>query len=629
MKHLLRMFVVGGLVFTASGGAAVAAPTGGSTESARVNRVENGLRPRVLIEGEPRWTLRDRMEHYRVPGVSVAVFHDFRLAWAKGYGVREAGSRQPITSRTLLQAASIGKPITAAAVLGLVEAGRLSLDADVNTSLRSWRLPENAWTRTRAVTPRRLLSHSAGVTVHGFPGYASGDPTPTLLQVLTGQPPANTDPVGVDQEPGLKFRYSGGGYLILQQVIEDVSHRSYGSFVAEQVLTPLGMANSAFGMPPTASSDHELASGHRPDGSVFPGRYHAYPELGCGAGLWTTPTDLARFALAVQQARDEQGGGAMLKATATLMTTKVTDQTGLGFFFTKDRYFTHGGANEGFVGQLVGHLDQGYGAVILTNSDNGGPLVDEIIGAIAAEYGWENWQPDAPVRAVHAAPRALDRYAGRYQLGTDMIVQVTKAGDMLRAIPSFGEPFDLIPIAPDTFVRRDNPTRYRFTSDGATLERLSPAGQLWGRDARVTSSAAVPLQYVEEGNIPAATVAYRRLRSVALSDDPTGSEEDLTDWGYQLLGRLDFRRAASMLEVASALYPSSVKIWFGLGEARLWAGQVQEAKPAFRRALLSAGADRVTPPDIRQMLVSEASSRLREIARRRGPVAKGKRRIAE
>jgi CubicO group peptidase (beta-lactamase class C family) len=168
------------------------------------------------------------MEHYHVPGVSVAVFHDFRLAWARGYGIREAGSKQPVTTRTLLQAASIGKPITAAAVLGLVEAGRLSLDADVNTALRSWKLPANEWTRTRAVTPRQLLSHSAGVTVHGFPGYAIGEPTPTLLEILNGQPPANTDPIVVDQEPAQKFRYSGGGYVILQQAIEDVSGGGLG-----------------------------------------------------------------------------------------------------------------------------------------------------------------------------------------------------------------------------------------------------------------------------------------------------------------------------------------------------------------------------------------------------------------
>lgn len=376
------------------------------------------------------------------------------------------------------------------------------------------------------------------------------------------------------------------------------------------------MDDSVLALPPTLLRGREVASGHRPDGSLIPGRYHIYPELGAGAGLWTTPTDLARFALGVQAARRGHAGGVVSKEAATLMTTKVTEQTGLGFFIAKDRYFEHGGSNEGFVGRLVAHRDDGYGAVILTNSDNGGPLMDEIFRAIAGEYGWEGWLPE-PVKEVRVAPTALEEYVGRYQVGGDMIVAVSRLGEhRLLARPSLGEPFELLPIAADTFVRRDFGIRHRFAPDGR-LERLSPTGDVWDTGRRVTETARVPSQDVEDGRIDAAIEGYQRLRAAALPDDPTGSERDLGDWAFELLGLQDFRRAAALLEVASALYPSSVKLWYGLGEACLGAGRIQESERAFRRSVESDTADRVTVPDEKQSFVSEASSRLREIDQRR------------
>jgi CubicO group peptidase (beta-lactamase class C family) len=159
----------------------------------RIEHIQKDLLPIVMFKGEPRQlrTLADRMKALHVPGVSIAVIRGGKLEWARGFGVVSIGG-PPVTSDTLFQAASISKPVSALAVLYLVQAGKLDLDADVNQYLKTWKVPANDFTAQAKVTLRGLLSHSAGVTVHGFRGYAAGVPLPTLVQVLDGEPPANS-----------------------------------------------------------------------------------------------------------------------------------------------------------------------------------------------------------------------------------------------------------------------------------------------------------------------------------------------------------------------------------------------------------------------------------------------------
>src|SRR5215207_10452393 len=199
----------------------------GVAPEARRARVGRGLLPPVLIKGAPAWSIEERLRHYKVPGVSVAVIKDFKVEWARGYGFKDAEAREPVTERTLFQAGSISKPVAAMTILKKVEQGKLSLDEDVNARLASWKLPENEFTAKRKVTLANLLSHTAGLTVHGFPGYGVGAAVPTLPQVLDGAPPANTAPVRVDLEPGTRFRYSGGGTTVMQLALEDVENRPF------------------------------------------------------------------------------------------------------------------------------------------------------------------------------------------------------------------------------------------------------------------------------------------------------------------------------------------------------------------------------------------------------------------
>jgi CubicO group peptidase (beta-lactamase class C family) len=217
--------------------------------SVRIQRVENGLTPKDWVQGGPVWTLAERMGHYGVPGVSVAVIHDFEVAWAKGYGVCDAEKGGAVTPQTLFQAASISKPFAALAALQLVQAGVLDLDEDVNRKLTTWKVPENQFTVEEKVTLRRVITHTAGLTVSGFRGYAPGEPVPDIRPVVEGEEPANSAPVRVDAVPGTRFRYSGGGYTVLQLLIEDVTGRPLPDLVQEKVMAPAGMAHSSFRKP--------------------------------------------------------------------------------------------------------------------------------------------------------------------------------------------------------------------------------------------------------------------------------------------------------------------------------------------------------------------------------------------
>src|SRR5215211_3154072 len=243
-----------------------AAQDGGAPEARRA-RVERGLLPPVLIKGAPAWSIEERMRHYKVPGVSVAVIKDFKVEWARGYGFKDAEAREPVTERTLFQAGSISKPVAAMTILKKVEQGRLSLDEDVNARLVSWKLPENEFTAKKKVTLANLLSHTAGLTVHGFPGYAVGEKLPTLPQVLDGAAPANTAAVRVDMEPGTRFRYSGGGTTIAQLAIMDIEKKPYPDIARETVLARLGMTNSTYSQPLSAEWRKKAATGYRAGGS--------------------------------------------------------------------------------------------------------------------------------------------------------------------------------------------------------------------------------------------------------------------------------------------------------------------------------------------------------------------------
>lgn len=336
-------------------------------------------------------SIRAAMEEFQTPGLSVAVIDGGRIACAEGFGVCEEGTDRAVTTTTRFQAASISKPVSAAAALHLVSLGKLDLDQDVNEKLKSWKLPDSEKADGRKVTLRQLLCHGAGTTVHGFRGYADGESVPTVPQILDGQPPANSEAVRIFIRPGNVFRYSGGGYTIAQQLMIDVTGESFPALVQSAVLGPLEMQHSTYEQPLPTALLSEAATGHRAGRKLVDGRYHTYPEM-AAAGLWTTPSDLARFAIAIQ----EELAGTSTKLfpqpmAEEMLKPQVKPHVGLGLMLAgKDgaSQFSHGGANEGFRCQLVAYRTTGQGAVVMTNSDTGGQAAAMVIKAIGEHYHW-------------------------------------------------------------------------------------------------------------------------------------------------------------------------------------------------------------------------------------------------
>jgi CubicO group peptidase (beta-lactamase class C family) len=330
------------------------------------------------------------MRAHQVPGASIALIEDYRIAWAEGFGVVAAGRDQPITPTTLFQAASISKPVAAIGVLRLVELGRLQLDEDVNPRLTTWHIPASPLTVGRPVTLRLLLSHTAGVTVHGFDGYDRTAAVPTLVQVLSGVAPANSRPVLVDQKPGYGFRYSGGGYSILQQLVTDVTGQPFAEYMRQQVLEPLGLKQSRYEQPLEERSIAGAALGHRKNLVPLPGGFHVYPEL-AAAGLWTTPSDLATLAIEVANTAIGRPGRLLSGATVSEMLKLQNDKVGLGFFIRgqgRGQSFGHDGANDGYRCLLVMLPATGQGLVLMTNSDTGGQIFKSVSAVVRSAYRW-------------------------------------------------------------------------------------------------------------------------------------------------------------------------------------------------------------------------------------------------
>lgn len=574
-----------------------------------IERVETGLRAPVLIEGDQTWTLEEGMRRRGVHGIAIAVIKDFRIDWAKGYGLADVEAVRPVTEETLFQAASISKPVAAMVALNLAEHGKISLDAPINSVLVSWKLPENDLTRKTPVTMTALLSHTAGVTVHGFDGYAEGVKVPALTQVLEGVPPANSPPILVDLAPGTEYRYSGGGYTIAQQAMIDASGLPFPRLAAKTVLRPLGMNSSTYEQPLDARRLALAAAGYRADGTPVPGKRHVYPEM-AAAGLWTTPSDLARFAIGLQEILRGRPGP-ISTAMAERMISPVLGNYGLGLGLIgqgESRYFRHDGANEGFQCLLMAHRTKGYGAAIMTNADDGILLIREVLRSIGAAYGWDGFAQGA-VRLAKLSPEDLAGRAGRYLVDPDTVIVISAKGDALDARVTLGRSFELLPTSADTFVRRDADTQYIF--DGQAL-RVQPAGEQPKAARRLPEGTRIPAEDLDAGRVDEALLAYRKLREADPSD-PSVSEERFNTLGYQLLQMKQPAKALAVFELNTKLYPDSANTYDSLAEACASSGDKTRAVEFYRRALEVVEHDPKMTPKQKEAERANALARLKEL----------------
>lgn len=383
--------------------------------AAQIKQVENGLVGRLKIDGKE-YNILDRMAYYKVKGLSIAVVHNYQVIWAKGYGWADEKEKRAVTTSTLFEPGSISKSLNAVGVLKLAQDQKIDLDADINTYLQSWKFPYDSLSKGKKITLKNLLSHTAGLSVHGFPGYDRKSKIPTLPEILDGKSPANTAAVRSLFEPGLRYQYSGGGTTISQLIIEEVSKQPYHIFMYNNVLKPMGMLQSSYQQPPAAEKMNNIATGYRADGTEVENKFHVYPEQGA-AGLWTTPTELGNYIIETQLALMGKSSKVLTQSMTQLRLTPFIDQSSALGVFAENRegakYFSHSAANEGFRGFYVGSMEGGNGLAVFVNSDNGG-ILSEVINSITIAYNWKGFSRPAEVKTVQVPDAILKKYIGVY-----------------------------------------------------------------------------------------------------------------------------------------------------------------------------------------------------------------------
>jgi CubicO group peptidase (beta-lactamase class C family) len=564
--------------------------TNPKTSENKISEVETNLIPPIYIEGDSTWTIEERMKYYDVPGVSIAVINEGEIAWVKTYGIIDKESKAPVTKNTLFQAASISKPVSAYGALRLVEQGKVDLNIDVNSQLTSWKLAENEFTADKKVTIKNLLNHSAGVTVHGFLGYSPDLPVPTLIQVLNGTPPANSNEAIVDKTPEESFRYSGGGYNIIQQLMIDVEGKPFPEIMKEQVLQPLNMQNSSFNQPLTKSQLDLAATGYLPDGSMTKGRRHTYPEM-APAGLWTTSEDLAKFAINIQKTlKGDSSIGLSKELTTKMLTPFVEDFIGLGIFINKKKdqvYFGHGGWNEGFSSELVAHIEKGYGVVVMINS-NHPDFISELIRSVALTYEWDDYFPRYKEKETDGD--SISKVEGKYIVRGYDFIEILEVNDQLmyRDGPE-EDPVNLIKVTDSTYVVRDFDVLFQFkenVENNSIDIQVINSSTLKTRTlySKISGGTKLPLEILIDGDFNQALETYKSLLKQD-GNDPAVNENNLNELGYRFLGKEKNKVAKDIFEINMMLYPESFNVYDSYAEACMELGENDLAIKNYQKSL--------------------------------------------
>lgn len=383
----------------------------------RIKEVENNLGLWAKDLNSKKYDLQDRMAKYNINGLSIAVIKNYKIDWVKGYGFADVNHKKPVTINTLFQAGSISKSLNGVGILKLVQDKKLDLNTDINDYLKTWNFPYDQVSNNKKITLANLLSHTAGLSGHGFSGYTKGDKIPSIYETLDGKKPANSEPVRSEDEPGKTAVYSGGGITISQLIVTDITGELYQDYMWNQILRPMGMTNSFFNQPPIKSKERFLAVGYSSDGSAVNDiGYNIYPEQ-AAAGLWTNPTDLAKYVIETQLALEGKSEKVLNQEMTRLrLTPFIDDESALGVFIKQkgsEKYFTHSGGTNGFISEYIGSFENGNGVVVMTNSGNPG-ISTEIFNSVSQIYGWKDFYRPVEKKTTSLADSVMRKYIGKY-----------------------------------------------------------------------------------------------------------------------------------------------------------------------------------------------------------------------
>jgi CubicO group peptidase (beta-lactamase class C family) len=445
----------------------------------KITHIENGLTQEVIsfdTTSINKMNILDRMKYYKVNGVSIAVIENGEIQWTKAYGLSDASTGERVSTQTLFQIASMGKVITALAALKLVKNKKITLDEDVNNRLTSWKIAENKFTIKEKVTLRRLLCHSAGFTDdYGFAGYSITDSIPTLINIIKAQPPANNSKaLIVNYVPGTLYRYSGGGYLIIQQLIEDITGMPFTDYVEKEIFDKLNLQSSTYDYYPDRNG-FKVARGHDENGKIdAKEKYHVYPES-AAAGFWSTPGDIAKILIEMQQEYKGMTDKILNQQLldSMLMPQSASNDRGLGVALKGAEQvegFWHAGQNAGYNSLMYATTKTGQGAVVMLNSDADIELAIEIVRSIANENKWSFMQTRLATRELQDT---LNERIGNYsskeginwkisRKGNDLVLQYKEPNQ-----ERFSSPINLYRTEQGHYIMKEEPDTldFKFSSN--------------------------------------------------------------------------------------------------------------------------------------------------------------------
>ncbi|WP_298115136.1 serine hydrolase [Flavobacterium sp.] len=557
----------------------------------RINQVENNLIPYVPVKGFNGWNIIDRMKYYKVPGLSIAVIKDYKIDWAKGYGLADTIQKTKVTTETMFSAGSISKFLMAVTALKLVEEGKIGLDSPINDYLTSWKITENDYTKKTPVTLRMLLSHSAGTSQTSYFGFTPTEPLPTIVDVLNGAKISQTRAVVVNSEPNKEFRYSGGGSMIAQMVLMDVSKKSFGNLTQQVLFDKIGMTNSTFEQPVPEKFSKQCSWAYS-QASWFKGMPYVYPQQ-AAAGLYSTPTDLAKFFIDVQNSFNGKGKVLSEEMTKKMLTSQVNvsdggykEQMAIGPFLiqrtdNKDPngvYFEFTGVNAGFLAYGIASVQGGNGVIVMLNSgDNQNGIGKEIRRAVAKVYNWTNFLPDE-IQPINLPEDELNKMAGRYRMATDEVLYLRKEKNYLVENINNGNEIYCFPISKDSIVFTDYNIKGFF--------KRNENGEIIGLQniyqekpmPKMKDNEFSPSEYLNMQQYDEAKKAFAAMKM---------NEGQITYLAYDLMNKKPLNPFAvkTILDLATEQHPNSSMVYSRWGDYYLKLNDKQNALKSYQKAI--------------------------------------------
>jgi CubicO group peptidase (beta-lactamase class C family) len=530
----------------------------------QIKQVQNNLAGRVKVEGE-HWNILDRMAYYKFNGVSIAVIQNYKVVWARGYGWADVKEKRPVTENTLFQVASVSKSINSMGVLKLAQDKKIDLNTDINQYLTSWKFPYDSVSHGKKITTLNLLTHTGGIT-SSAPEYVFKDTIPALIQTLNGEASpsrfvySTVVPARSITEPNVKFQYSNNGIGITQLMVSDITNKPYEQYISEVVFKPLGMMHSCYTADSIKSQKQILATGYL-NGVEIPGKHVIIPTIAAG-GLWTTPTDLAKFIIELQLSYQGKSNKVLSQEMAKRMLTPYIETIAPGVFLKEvnaGKYFEHSGSLPGFNSQYYGSMEGGNGVAVIVNSGSSSVFIQEIINSVATVYNWKDFYQPIYKKAISVSDSSLQKYVGVYTAAEDRFTIIVKKED---GYSLFADgTYDKMYFTNETdFFNAEFPTEKHFLKDAS--------GNVTGYSRTLNG-------------IPQQPSLVKVLNPAKLA----GNEDFFGTAGWTFLENKNYDEAIKYLKRGMDLYPNSLMMEMNLAHCYLFKNDYADALKTYKAHL--------------------------------------------